>query len=94
MTLPNFLVIGISKAGTTALYRYLGEHPQIFLSAIKEPGFFAFGGVTPEVYRKLRHEPFGTTIEDYKELFCGVTDEQAIGEMSIPHMSSRHFIFV
>jgi hypothetical protein len=39
---PTFLVIGAAKAGTTSLYRLLGQHPQIFLSARKELHFFSF----------------------------------------------------
>jgi hypothetical protein len=38
--LPNFIIAGVPKAGTTSLYGYLGQHPQIFLSPIKEPTFF------------------------------------------------------
>ena len=44
MTLPNFLIIGAQKAGTTAIYDYLSQHPQVFTSELKEPGFFAFEG--------------------------------------------------
>ncbi|HLJ47539.1 MAG TPA: sulfotransferase [Bryobacteraceae bacterium] len=39
--LPNFFVAGVPKAGTTSLYYYLDQHPQIFMSPIKEPHFFA-----------------------------------------------------
>jgi hypothetical protein len=39
--LPNFLVIGTRKGGTTSLYRYLLDHPQIFMSGDKEPLFFS-----------------------------------------------------
>jgi len=39
--LPNFLIVGAPKAGTTSLYHYLDQHPEIFMSAIKEPNFFA-----------------------------------------------------
>lgn len=39
--LPNFFLVGAPKAGTTSLYRYLDQHPDIFMSAIKEPHFFA-----------------------------------------------------
>ena len=31
MTLPNFMIIGVAKAGTTSLYRYLDQHPQVFM---------------------------------------------------------------
>ncbi len=39
--LPNFFIIGAPKAGTTSLYHYLDQHPQVYMSAIKEPHFFA-----------------------------------------------------
>ena len=41
-TFPNFIVIGASKCGTTSLYAYLKQHPEIFLSHIKETHFFSF----------------------------------------------------
>lgn len=39
--LPNFFLAGAPKAGTTSLYHYLDQHPQIYMSPIKEPNFFA-----------------------------------------------------
>ncbi len=39
--LPNFLIIGAAKAGTTSLYDLLKQHPQIYLSFVKEPMFFS-----------------------------------------------------
>ena len=41
MTLPNFLIIGAMKSGTTSLYNYFKQHPEIYMSPIKEPRFFA-----------------------------------------------------
>ncbi len=38
---PNFFIVGAPKSGTTALYSYLTQHPQIFMSRLKEPQFFA-----------------------------------------------------
>lgn len=38
--LPEFLLIGSPKSGTTTLYEYLTRHPQIFMGTVKEPGFF------------------------------------------------------
>ena len=38
--LPNFLVIGAMKAGTTSLYRYLCQHPQVLMPQTKELDFF------------------------------------------------------
>ena len=74
MSLPNFLVIGAAKAGTTSLYYYLKQHPEIFLPFQKELKFFAFEG-----------ETFGNAInniEDYKEQFRDTKAETAIGEIS------------
>jgi hypothetical protein len=39
--MPNLFIIGAAKAGTTALYKYLAQHPQVFLSRVKEPMFFS-----------------------------------------------------
>jgi hypothetical protein len=41
MRLPDFLIVGAAKSGTTTLYHLLRQHPDIFMPAIKEPGFFA-----------------------------------------------------
>jgi hypothetical protein len=44
--LPNFLIIGAPRCGTTHLYRGLRQHPQVFMSDVKEPMFFAYEGET------------------------------------------------
>jgi hypothetical protein len=73
--LPNFLIIGAAKSGTTALYQYLREHPQVFMSAIKEPEFFALAGTPPEGQfrgpgdrQSLQDKVIGW--EDYLQLFA------------------------
>ncbi len=38
---PDFFIIGAAKSGTTSLYQYLGQHPGIYFSPIKEPNFFS-----------------------------------------------------
>ncbi|HEU5035245.1 MAG TPA: sulfotransferase [Mycobacteriales bacterium] len=40
--LPNFLVLGAARCGTTSLHYYLAEHPDVVMSAIKEPNYFLF----------------------------------------------------
>jgi hypothetical protein len=40
-TLPNFFIAGAPKSGTTSLYHYLDQHPEIHMSRIKEPNYFA-----------------------------------------------------
>ena len=38
---PNFFIVGAGKAGTTSLYNYLQQHPDIYMSPVKEPCYFA-----------------------------------------------------
>ena len=45
--MPDFLVVGAPKAGTTALHAALSEHPGLYMSAIKEPKFFLSDGPPP-----------------------------------------------
>ena len=45
--MPDFLVIGAPKAGTTALHVALSGHPELYMSAIKEPKFFLTDGPPP-----------------------------------------------
>ena len=42
MTLPNFLILGAARCGTTSLHYYLAEHPNVCMSSIKEPNYFLF----------------------------------------------------
>jgi Sulfotransferase domain len=70
-TLPDFLLIGAMKCGTTSLYHYLRDHPQIFMPAIKAPEFFAEEG------------NWGRGIAWYRRQFEGAGDDVvAIGEAS------------
>jgi hypothetical protein len=47
MALPDFLIAGVPKAGTTALHAALSRHPDLYLSPIKEPKFFLTDGPPP-----------------------------------------------
>ena len=95
MTMPNFLIIGAPKAGSTSLYRYLSEHPQIYMSPVKQPKFFAFEGEKVNYQGpKDAFKPYVTDLGTYHSLFEGVSDEIAIGEASswylyIPKSSER-----
>ena len=81
--LPNFLIIGAARSGTTSLYHYLRQHPQIFMSPIKEPNFFAYDETTD----KNQHDIFRIrSFADYQALFSGVTDQRAIGEASTTYL--------
>ena len=89
--MPNFLIIGAAKAGTTAVYAYLSQHPQVFMSEWKEPSFFAlegdptpFAGPRDAVGERQRTRD----LAGYQALFRGATDEIAVGEASTLYLSS------
>ena len=48
MPLPDFLIIGAPKAGTTALHAALATHPVLYMSPVKEPKFFLTAGPPPD----------------------------------------------
>lgn len=77
--IPDFLVVGAQKAGTTSLYEYLRQHPQIYMSPVKEPSYFA-----PEQC------PGGPafTWESYLRLFAGASTEIALGEATATYLWS------
>jgi hypothetical protein len=86
MTLPNFLIIGAAKGGTTSLYSWLAQHPQIYMTPVKEPNFFALQGEalnypTGTISQRYLAE-CKTNFEAYLDQFQGVRNETAIGEAS------------
>jgi hypothetical protein len=85
MPWPNFLVIGVTKAGTTSLYYYLKQHPEIFMpNDIKEARFFCYDGKDTTLKIRIK------TIKAYLELFDEVENEKAIGEASPHYFSTPH----
>lgn len=88
MNMPNFLIIGAAKAGTTALYSYINQHPQVFMSSEKEPHFFAFDegekvnftGTAGE--QEWLNRNAITDINLYQQQFRGADKAIAIGEAS------------
>jgi hypothetical protein len=87
MTMPNFFIIGAQKAGTTSLYHYLNQHPQIYMSPVKEPFFFdheisSNGEVVQQEFAGHQQAPRFVNLEEYQALFQGAKGETAIGEAS------------
>jgi len=68
--LPNFLIIGAMKSGTTTLYHALKCHPDVFMAELKEPQFFS------------DEEKIKSSMSWYVSLFKNVTNEKVIGEAS------------
>jgi len=88
--LPNFLIIGAARAGTTSLWDFLKAHPQVYMPYIKETNFFALEGTKADFNGpgddKYVNRWAVTTFQGYERLFEGVTDQVAIGEASPLYM--------
>lgn len=76
--LPNFIVIGAPKAGTTAVEQYLHQHPDIYMSPLKNPAFFIWQDRERLFYGRnvVNH------LASYHALFQYHKKEKAIGEVS------------
>jgi hypothetical protein len=80
MTLPNFLIIGAAKSGTTSLYHYLRQHPDIFMSPVKEPNYYTDeDNLVPNAIRSRAN---------YEQLFAGAKGERAIGEATVRYLNA------
>lgn len=97
MTLPNFIIFGVQKAGTTSIYSYLKQHPQVYMSPVKETNFWSGelqkDGQKPTIKKSNNIYTF----EQYTQLFDDVKDEIAIGEASpnylLRYKSSSELIY-
>jgi hypothetical protein len=85
--LPNFLLVGAAKCGTSSLHNYLNQHPDIFMPTftadglkVKEPRFL----IKEKIQKRLQKGIWN--YKDYKLLFQGVTDEIAIGEATVLYL--------
>lgn len=88
--LPDFLLVGAAKSGTSSLYSYLAQHPDVFLPEIKEPNYFAYRGTlldtkgpkAPKIIESLLHKKTITSLDDYMALYSGASTGQTSGDCS------------
>ncbi|MGH2456378.1 MAG: sulfotransferase family protein [Candidatus Limnocylindria bacterium] len=78
--LPDFFIVGAPKCGTTAMYAYLRQHPQVFMPFHKEPLFFG---------SDLTHRYGRLTPDDYVALFAEARPGQRVGEASAWYLYSE-----
>jgi hypothetical protein len=71
--MPNLFIIGAAKAGTTALYDYLAQHPQVFLSRVKEPMFFS------------REEYYARGLDWYEDFYFDGAEDYPVRAEATPH---------
>src|SRR4051812_47155826 len=74
--LPDYLIIGAPRSGTTALSKYLAAHPDVFLSNPKELDFFD------------RQEPTPDALAAYARHFAGATADEVAGEATPTYLHS------
>jgi len=94
MPLPNFLIVGPPKCGTTSLYQYLNQHPEVFFSEYKEPNYFALAGeklpkpgpVPPEIMYQLIYSRSIMDFDKYQAAFTDAGEDKAIGDASVRYL--------
>lgn len=79
MARPDFFIVGAPRCGTTAMYEYLRQHPQVFMPEHKEPMYF--GSDLTQLHERL-------TDDDYLRLFAGSGQGQRVGEASTWYLYS------
>ena len=81
MTLPNLLIVGAAKSGTTSLHNYLNQHPDVFMSKHKEPHFL----INNEIGSK--RIPNGiNNLQEYSNLFLDGASHKYRGESSAMYL--------
>jgi hypothetical protein len=92
--MPDFLVIGAGKSGTTSIDKYLNQHPEVFVPLRKEPNFFGYEivnksdlGKNPEDLAHYRNSV--TSLEAYLRIFEEAKPQQKKGETSNTYMYHR-----
>ena len=87
--LPNFFIVGAAKAGTTSLYNYLEQHPDIFLPKNKEPKYFVNEFLNlPQNGNgdKLTYDLMIKSFNEYVDLFDKKKPNQICGEASVDYL--------
>lgn len=87
---PNLFIVGQPKSGTTALHQFLGQHPEIYMSSIKEPHFFCadFHLESDRAYGKQRFYDFRSE-SAYLQLFSKAKNVKIAGESSTNYLYSQ-----
>jgi hypothetical protein len=83
--LPDFVIVGAPKCGTTSLHHYLAQHPDVFLPAQKELHFFSYADMArnakgPSDAHVLRSAC--ATRAEYEAFFADAGGARAVGEVS------------
>lgn len=80
---PNLFIVGAPKCGSTSLFWYLGDHPEIFASNNKEPNYFIYDSLVRIGAMKTKLKRAIKTEEVYLDLFIDENNEKYIMDGSI-----------
>lgn len=84
--MPDFLIVGAARSGTTSLYENLKNHPQIFMPDNKEPWFFCFDDTDESRIDILKKRGVVTNFSKYLALFEKASTSQVVGEASTTYL--------
>jgi len=84
MSYPDFFIVGGSRCGTTSLYSYLKQHPDVFLPERKEPHYYSSQS-TPLPYWLLPLKSI-ITKQDYLQLFEDSKENMIVGDASSTYL--------
>lgn len=87
---PNLFIVGHPRSGTSSLHAYLSQHPDVFMTAIKEPNYFAldFREASDRFHGKQLYFPYRTK-DRYLKLYRHWRKESIAGEASATNLCSR-----
>ena len=90
MKKPNLFIVGHPRTGTSSWHDYLNQHPDIFMSPIKEPNYFAkdFHAESDRFHKKALYFPFRTE-KRYLKCYKNWGQEKIGGEASATNLYSK-----
>lgn len=90
MKKPNLFIAGHPRSGTSSLHNYLNQHPEIFMTTIKEPNYFArdFHEESDNFHKKKLYLPYRTE-KQYLRLYNRWNNEKIAGEASWTNLYSK-----
>tara|TARA_B110000211_G_scaffold152067_1_gene172939 strand:+ start:898 stop:1800 length:903 start_codon:yes stop_codon:yes gene_type:complete len=86
INLPNLLIVGAAKCGTTSLHNYLKQHPDIFMTEHKEPHFL----INSDIGKGRIHKAV-TDLEEYEKMFKTEGKYRYKGESSVMYLAFPEF---
>ena len=90
INLPDCIIAGAAKSGTTALFKYLSEYNEIYCSEIKEPWFFSHMNNENKYINPITNEDLSrhiiNNLNDYSSLFTNANEKQIAIEASTSYL--------